>query len=146
MPNAIMSISQYNKNCIFFCDPIKNNIMLNGEFIRIVYSTKHVTMNSIYLNLPFYIKGVCKYYNKCRYDIELTSDIEQIKTVEMDIIAMINVNGKIPQYSIYDNLVKGCVKTICEFNDEPKSLILKMSGIWETDTECGITYKFIATV
>jgi hypothetical protein len=143
MPNAIMTIEQYNGNSIFFCEPIKNNIMLNGDFIRMVYSTKHVTMNSIYLKLPFCITSVSKYYNKCKYEIELTSDIDKIKSIEMDIIQRINTRGKRPQYNIYETLQKRCVKNVCEYKEDSKTLVLKMSGIWETDDECGITYKFV---
>ena len=143
MPNAIMTIPQYNGNSIFFCEPIKNNIMLNGDFIRIIYSTKYVTMNSIYLKLPFYITSVSKYYNKCKYDIELTQDIDKIKTIEIDILQKINTRGKRPQYNIYESLQKRCIKNVCEYKEESKTLVLKMSGIWETDDECGITYKFI---
>lgn len=143
MPNAIMTIPQYNGNYIFFCEPIKNNIMLNGDFIRMMYSTKHLTMNSIYLKLPFYITNVSKYYNKCKYDIELTPDIEKIKTIEIDILQKINTRGKRPQYNIYEHLQKRCIKNVCEYREESKTLVLKMSGIWETDDECGITYKFI---
>ena len=155
MPNVIMNINQYrsltdvcpmgeyDRNCIFFCDPIKNNIMLDGYFIRIVYSTKHISLNGICLKLPFQIIGVSKYYNKCKYEIELSSEIEQIKLIEMDILQKINIYGKRPQYNIHDHLLSGYIKTICDCKNEPKSLALKISGVWETDTECGITYKFI---
>ena len=144
MPNAILTISQYNENSIFFCDPIKNNVMLNGDFIRIIYSTKHVTLNSVYLKLPFIITGVSRYYNKCKYDIELTNEAEKIKRIEEDILQKINTSGKIPQYNIYDHLHKGCIKNVCDYKDNAKMLILKISGIWETEDQCGITYKFIA--
>jgi len=137
-------MGEYNKNCIFFCDPIKNNIMLDGDFIRIVYSTQHFSLNGICLKLPFKILGITKYYNKCKYEIYLTNpELEQIKLIEMDILQKINIRGKQPQYNIHDHLLCGYVKTICDYKTEPDSLVLKISGVWETDTECGITYKFI---
>ena len=143
MPNVIMNISQYNKNSIFFCDPIKNNIMLNGDFIRIIYSTGLISLNGICIILPFKILGTSKYYNKCKYEIELTtSELEQINLIETDILQKINIHGKSPQHNIYEHLSSRHVKTICDC-DDPKSILLKISGIWETDAECGITYKFI---
>ena len=157
MPNVIMHIpkclnlsdgrpssGEYNKNCIFFCDPIKNNIMLDGDFIRIVYSTQILSLNGICLKLPFKIIGISKYYNKCKYEINLTNhELEQIKIIEMDILQKINTRGKRPQCNIYDHLLCGYVKTICDCKNEPDSLVLKISGVWETEMECGITYKFI---
>jgi hypothetical protein len=118
--------------------------MLNGDFIRMIYSTKHVTMNSIYLKLPFTILGVSKYYNKCKYDIELTAEVEKIKAIEIDILQKINTRGKRPQYNIYESIQKKCIKNVCEYKEDSKTLVLKMSGIWETEDECGITYKFVA--
>ena len=56
-----------------------------------------------------------------------------------------NKHNKIPQYNIYDHLSSGCIKIASEIpmQDKPIVIILKMSGVWETETECGITYKFI---
>jgi hypothetical protein len=116
--------------------------MTNGDFIRIIYSTGLISLNGICIILPFKILGTNKYYNKCKYEIELTTELEQIKIIETDILQKVNIRGKIPQHNIYEHLSGGHVKTICEC-DDPKSIVLKISGIWETDAECGITYKFI---
>ena len=47
--NLVKKIDQYNEDNIFFCEPIKNTIMIEGTFIRILYSTFNVTLNGIYL-------------------------------------------------------------------------------------------------
>ena len=145
MPNAIINLNQYNENCLFFCEPIKNNVMTEGEFSRIIYADTCVTMNSIFLRMPFEVTGVCKYYSKYKYTIELTNEINKIKQMETTILQKMNKNHKKPQHNIYDHLLSGCIK----ISDTPPSqlenvnIILKISGIWETETECGITYKFI---
>ena len=36
--NLVKSIQQYNDNNLFLCEPIKNNIMNEGIFIRILYN------------------------------------------------------------------------------------------------------------
>ena len=64
MPNVLMNISQYNGNCIFFCEPIKNNIMNDGNFIRILYSNRNLVLNGIYINLTFNDLIIEKHYNK----------------------------------------------------------------------------------
>jgi hypothetical protein len=145
MPNAIINLNQYNENCLFFCEPIKNNVMTEGEFSRIIYADTCVTMNSIFLKMPFNVTGVCKYYSKYKYTIELTNEINKIKQMEVNLVQKMNKHNKIPQHNIYDHLLGGCIK----ISDTPPTqlenthIILKISGIWETETECGITYKFI---
>jgi hypothetical protein len=95
--------------------------------------------------MPFEVTGVCKYYSKYKYTIELTNEINKIKQMEATILQKMNKNHKKPQHNIYDHLLSGCIK----ISDTPPAqlenvnIILKISGIWETETECGITYKFI---
>ena len=36
--NLVIRTDQYDDNCIYFCEPIKNNIMNEGNFIRILYT------------------------------------------------------------------------------------------------------------
>jgi hypothetical protein len=45
----VKKIEQYNNENIFFCEPIKNNIMNESIFIRILYSTDLMILNGIYL-------------------------------------------------------------------------------------------------
>lgn len=139
-----MSITQYNGRNIFFCEPIKNNIMPDGSFVRIIYSTNLLTMNGIYLILPFRVLSACNYYNKYKYTFELTDEIEIIRLIEYDILDKLKSCNKKIHYNIYNQLSSGCVKiTGPESTCNNPTLLLKMSGVWETDTDCGITYKFI---
>ena len=47
--NIVINMNQYDENNIFFCEPIKNNIMNDGTFIRIIYSTNNIVLNGIYI-------------------------------------------------------------------------------------------------
>ena len=49
--NIVKTIDQYNENYVYFCDPIKNNIMNEGNFIRIIYSTPLFVLNGIYISV-----------------------------------------------------------------------------------------------
>ena len=62
--NIVKKIEQYDENSIFFCEPIKNTIMNEGNFIRILYSTHNVTLNGIYLLVHINDITCDKYYNK----------------------------------------------------------------------------------
>ena len=145
--NIVKTLEQYDEDCIYFCDPIKNNIMNDGYFIRIIYSTPMFTLNGIYLSININHLTIEKYYNKfkCSFDITLYKDlIERLQTIEDNIIKKINIRGKIPQYKIYEQLKNGNIKIFSEHVDKINNIfLLKIAGIWETDMYYGLTYKFI---
>ncbi len=64
--NIVKQIEQYDENNVFFCEPIKNNIMTEGSFIRIIYSTHNIVLNGIYLLITLNDITCEKYYTKYR--------------------------------------------------------------------------------
>jgi hypothetical protein len=145
--NIVKTLDQYNDNYVYFCDPIKNNIMNDGYFIRIIYSTPLFILNGIYLSININHLTIEKYYNKfkCSFDINTYKDlIDKIYVIEDNIIKKINIKGKIPQYKIHDQLKNGNIKIFSENIDKINNIfLLKIAGIWETDMYYGLTYKFI---
>lgn len=145
--NIIKNIDQFNINNIFFCDPIKNNIMVESNFIRILYSTDLFVMNGIYLSLSFQNMYIEKYYNKykCSFDTNVHKVlIDKLKKIEESIIALLPIKDKTPDYKLYNQIKNGNIRIFSEDNEKINNMfLLKISGIWETDTTYGITYKFI---
>jgi hypothetical protein len=145
--NIVKTLEQYNEDFIYFCDPIKNNIMNDGYFIRIIYSTPIFTLNGIYLSININHLTIEKYYNKfkCCFDVVFYKElIDRLQIIEDNIIKKINIRGKIPQYKIYEQLKNGNIKIFSENIDKINNLfLLKIAGIWETDMYYGLTYKFI---
>jgi hypothetical protein len=143
--NLVKSINQYNEDNIYFCEPIKNNVMNEGKFIRILYSTHNLVLNGIYLLVHINDITCDKYYNKykCNFNTLHNKDIiDNIKTIEENILKKIEIK-KIPQLKIYEQLKNGNIKLFNEVNKSFCSFILKISGIWETQFNYGLTYKFI---
>ena len=145
--NIVKQIDQYNKNNVYFCEPIKNNIMNNGIFIRIIYSTPLFILNGIYLSIYINHITVEKYYNKfkCTFDINTYNDlINNIKNIEEGILNKSNIKGKLPQYKINEQLKNGTIKIFADNIEKIKNVfLLKIAGIWETEHEYGLTYKFM---
>ncbi len=145
--NIVKTIEQFNDDYVYFCEPIKNNIMNEGNFIRIIYSTSLFILNGIYIVININYINVDKYYNKfrCSFDVNQYKDIiTSLQSIEENILRKANICGKIPQFKIYDQLKNGNIKV---FSDSPDKInntfMLKIAGIWETETEYGLTYKFI---
>ena len=145
--NIVKRIDQYDDNNIFFCEPIKNNIMNDGNFIRILYSSINFTLNGIYLLININDIICEKYYMKykCTFNVSNHKDmIDNLKVIEEDILKKYEIKEKVTQFKIYEQLKNGNIKIFSEVNNKSSaSFILKISGIWETQTNYGLTYKFI---
>ena len=143
--NLVKNMNQYNENNIFFCEPIKNNIMNDGTFIRILYSTHNILLNGIYLLISLNEITCEKYYNKyrCNFNPSNHKDIiDNIKIIEENILKKINIK-KTPQLKISEQLRNGNIKLFNMIDQKDSSFIIKISGVWETQYNYGLTYKFI---
>ena len=119
--NIVKNIDQYNEDHVYFLEPIKNNIMNNGNFIRIIYSTSLFILNGIYINISINYTSVDKYYNKykCSFDINQYRDlIEKLRILEEGLIKKISILGKAPQFKIYEQLKNGNIKVFSETSDK----------------------------
>jgi len=145
--NIVKNIDQYHENHVIFCDPIKNNVMTDGNFIRIIYSTEYVSIYGIYLMLPFCDVTCDKYYLKYRCNFNVAKNkkiIDSIKTIEESLLKKYEIAEKTPQLKIYEQLQNGNIKLFCDIgNRQAVTFILKISGIWETQFNYGLTYKFL---
>ena len=145
--NIVKTIDQYNENYVYFCEPIKNNIMNEGNFIRIIYSTPLFILNGIYVSVNICHSSIEKYYNKfkCTFDTNQHKEIiDKLRIAEEGILKKVNINGKIPQHKIYEQIKNGNIKVFSEtFEKINNTFLLKIAGIWETENEYGLTYKFI---
>jgi len=148
--NLVKTLEQYDHTNIFFCEPIKNNIMNEGNFIRIIYSNSLFVLNGLNLLLPLNNIHYEKYHNKykCSFPLLTNKDIvEKIKNVEEDILRRVHIKNKIPQFKIHEQMKYGCIKLFLENTEKTSTTLqlfmLKISGIWETDYHYGLTYKFL---
>jgi hypothetical protein len=149
--NIVIKLDQYDENNIFFCEPIKNNIINEGNFIRIIYSNSLFILNGIYLAFSINSMNIENYYNKYKiiFDTSMYKDmIEQIRKIEENIIQKISIQNKTAKYKIYEQLQNGNIKIFIDAKYDSTQLVnnmilLKISGIWETETNYGVTYKFM---
>jgi hypothetical protein len=143
--NLIKTIEQYNDNNLIFCEPIKNNIMNDGNFIRILYSTNVMVLNGIYLLINLSDISCEKYYNKfkCTFNISNNKElIDNLKLIEEEILKKYKTN-KVPSYKIYEQIKCGYIKVFSDTGNKSNCpFILKISGIWEIQNNYGLTYKF----
>lgn len=151
--NLALTIDQYNPNFVFFSDPIKNTVMLNSRFFRLVYSTPHVSFNGIYLHLHIPETRTEFYYNKMKVYFHLqecAETISRLRDIEELLLQKVVMKGggsyqRRPVFKLFEQLSSGNFKMF--IGDTPfsanGSYVLKIAGVWETESEFGLTYKFM---
>lgn len=145
--NIANYLQDYDLNKVFFLNPIKNTVIDNSNFIRILYSNELFILNGVYLIID--INDICidKHNNKIKYSFNLEKNIEilnSIKNIEINLLKKINIKNKNMSTKILDQLNTGFLKISNEYKENfTNKFILKISGIWESIYEYGLTYKFI---
>lgn len=148
--NIAININNFSINNIYFLDAVKNTVMENSNFIRINYSNDIIILNGIYLSFQLKITCIDKYFSKFKCSFNTSHNefiVNKIVNIEKNILnAFINTLNykKKPIYKIKDHISSGNIKLFSNNNNILNDcFLLKISGIWETDNEFGITYKFV---
>jgi hypothetical protein len=150
---------------------VQNNDVADSKFSRIIYSTKHISLNGIGIALDPVGVRYEQHYNKifASFDPALPANkfiVAQLHLIERKIInkyvdSVLEATRRCI-YSLTDQLNSGCIKAYTAadsgsggaahssaFKDSDSlshkrnTLMIKICGVWETNDECGITCKFI---
>lgn len=145
--NLMTNINQYDESFVYILDPIKNNIISNGYFIRIIFSNSLFSLNGIYLKLDINLSLINKFCEKYKYSFDVFQHkdvIEKMRIIENGLIEKFNIKYKQPKNSIYQQLSSGFIKIFShEITNNTNNLFIKISGFWQTEYEYGLTYKFL---
>lgn len=127
--NLVLDYNKYNVNNVFFYEPVKNTVMEDSKFIRIIYSDALIILNGLYLKI-----------NKT--DKKKTDNIDKlVKNIEL---LEKNVLNKYNSNKVKITKIKDHLQYLIKKNENFDIFILKISGIWETEQMIGITFKFIS--
>jgi hypothetical protein len=122
--------------------------MENSNFLRVNYSNELFILNGIFIKFTLNLQTIEKSFNKfkCLFEVKSHHDIVlKFTEIEKHMMEKCNTNHKTPIYRISDQLNNGFLKifneAVCK---DTNHFILKIYGIWETECEYGLTYKFIS--
>lgn len=143
-PNSYIN---FDFKYIFLGNTINNRILENGKFTRIYYSTPLCSFNGIYtlLYIDDIIESNCNnsYNNKLMINLENSSVLlNNIKELEEKILRVVEIKNKTLTCNIYNELIKGYLKLNYKNNLHNSKIMLKISGIWETEDSYGLSYKY----
>ena len=143
----VKDVEQYNLDYVHFSNAIKNNIMKNGNFIKILYFTPSFKLNGIYLKIDIinYLNENNIYRNNYIFNpFSYVGLIEKMKNIEIKILSKLGIIDKIPECDLYKKLMSGNIKIMTDVIEEKfENFIIKISGIWENENNYGLNYKFI---
>lgn len=159
---------------IFFTEK-RRNVILDGNFVKILYSNKHFEMNGLHMSLsieslrntgssfiqslehsPAFSEKPSKFVEIFDPTLgENAIQIERLCKMERDIInhfIALHSPRKNAMYNLKSQLLSGTFRFSCDHLDPngltqedytKRNYALKISGIWETNFNVGITVKFI---
>ena len=154
--SVVFNFNDYDENHLYFVECVKNNVKTNSWFSRITYSNTFIALKNIYF--VFTLKDVCykdQYLKTIIYFDESKNNLNELYEIEKNIITrfinyrQIYSNDTIyPSYCIKQQFKLNYIKVfkksaITNMNSESTEIFIKISGIWQTDNNVGITFKFI---
>ena len=145
--NLILPLLEFNLNCVHFGEKQKNTVIWNSFFIKLIYSIPEISLNGIFLFINLKQKQISKDYNKYKIQFNVNDNrdlVQRIELIEKTILHKINIIGKTPRLSIYEQFKNGHLKLNLnhDYFNQDDLCILKLSGVWENSTEYGITFKY----
>lgn len=129
----------------------KKNIILEGYFTKLNYLSKCCTMSSLLFYLPIEPKHILNENNNIgiKFDAYSTKNLNTVKFFSQLEQQLLDYYNQYQQRSfkkcnlLNKQLFNGFIKinSSNKYFDKSRKFIIKISGIWETKTEIGITYK-----
>lgn len=134
--NLYLHIEHFDIKNIFYNKAIDNKIKYYNHFYRILYNNEKYTIKNLLFEIPY------QYFNIIENKLFLSDYIiDKIIVIERQILDNINImfNKKI-ELSIGEEYKNK--KYICN-RENIKNIILRISGIWESYQQIGLSYKLI---
>ena len=148
--NIITSLDNNYKCNIFYNEKVINTVIDNSHFIRINYSNELFTLTGLFLKINMNINDIEKYFNKFKYSYNLSPNkviIDTLIRLEEDLLNIKELNNLKKTFKLKEQLLSMNIRTFDNINPIKNtsiySFLLKISGIWLTDTQCGLTFKFL---
>ena len=133
----------------------RNNTIIEGTFTKFTYSNENLTMNGIYLRFPIYNMVVNQDEKFTAitfppYDKQNIEYIQHITKIELDILKYynnMNILNKKMISILTTKLYSGNIRLPLRKNSSINNILtVKISGIWETNSEIGLAIKLIHNV
>lgn len=150
--NVNINTTQFITHNVSWLDT-KTNIIMEGNFTKICYITPEMTMNGLYIRFPIDVSTLeimddrtqMKFNPYSNTNINIVKEFAKIEYKLLDNYLQTRQKPLKKIILLSKQLYSGFMKIYKENNQKFKpnnnSFYVKISGIWETCDECGLTYK-----
>ena len=164
--NVVILPNEYKGTQVYFTEKKVNTHIPNSTFNRIMYSTTDFMMNGIYIQFEMFVRQIDQNFNiyNCAFDPNhehnqtMMTIFQRIEGGILDkwlrlehssaSASALSSSPRHKSMDIIQQLRAGVIsvwKNEFHYNDKPhfQHFIIKISGVWENEGGCGLTYKFI---
>jgi hypothetical protein len=95
--NISLNKEDFSIDNVYFNEPIRNSIIENSSFIRVIYSNELMAINGIYIKIDFDNVTKTNDFSKQKINININDNlkiINYIKSIEIEILEKINIERK----------------------------------------------------
>ena len=142
--NIYHTINNLDVNNITICNPIANKFSNYDKFYKILYNLNGMTMNSIFLLVDIDYINITEEHKKYKVVFNIDENtIDKIKRIEMNLLDKINQYlQKDVVLNCHYNLVNNkCIYSSNSISKKNKKMYIRISGIWESNNQIGLTTK-----
>ena len=143
---------QFKINHILFSEKVENKVINNSDFFRIIYSDDICVMSGVNISFSLINVNIERYFNKVKctiLDTTNTNIIAILKNIETNILDKFNIHNMKKKRvhniatQLKNNFIKIYTNKFISYGPQKHmNLLLKISGIWESADEYGITFRF----
>lgn len=157
----LIYLNQFNTNNVYLEPATLNAIPYDAKCYRITYSTPRIALNPVGFVMHIVPTKVTQHYNN-KWSIQFDAShpanagiIEQFRKIETDIMNKFMHSGLVDkrQCVFANNLTEGLIKTDYEAEEvlpglssssslSESQFVLYIMGVWESQTEYGISCKY----
>ena len=156
--NITANVNQISIYNLFFSEK-KKNIIVDGSFTKLIYSNRMFSMNGIYMTLPLSNFTLNESNNNTfvhfnpyhKSNAYLNQELTKLEFHILDYYRKNNFSTKNLANVLSKQLYSGSMKLYKETKGplnkkaDDLNLIIKISGIWETNAEIGLAIKLLCS-
>lgn len=165
--NILLDLKHFSLYNIFNCDT-KDNIIMEGKFTKLLYSNELFTMNGIYFSFPIEniaiekvgTKNIIRFHAYSQVNLPIVQEFAKMEYRILEHYKYMNKCVRKISNTLSKQLYSGSMKIYNDLHSfknhdnnnnnrtsdvNTVEFFLKISGIWETENEIGLTYKLHRT-
>jgi hypothetical protein len=142
--NIYHNVNNIDINNITICNPMPNKFSNYDKFYKILYNLNGMTLNSIFLLVDVDYCNITEEHRKYKLTFNMDeSMIDKIKKMEMALLDKVNqyLQKEIVLNCHYNLMNNKYIYSNTPISRKNKKVYIRISGIWETNHQIGLTTK-----